>query len=65
MTAAADQKTATYSRGMKQRLGVGDVLIKDPRVIIMDEPTLGLDPEGIRDLMSLIRRLPRRTEGPS
>lgn len=57
MTAAADQKTATYSRGMKQRLGVADVLIKDPRVIIMDEPTLGLDPEGIRDLMSLIRRL--------
>ena len=64
MTKAADQKTGTYSRGMKQRLGVADVLIKDPRVIIMDEPTLGLDPEGIRDLMSLIRRLAEE-DGPS
>ena len=57
MTKAADQKTGTYSRGMKQRLGVADVLIKDPKVIIMDEPTLGLDPEGMRELMSLIRQL--------
>lgn len=57
MTAAADQKTGTYSRGMRQRLGVADVLMKDPRVIIMDEPTLGIDPEGVRELMELIRRL--------
>ena len=57
MTRAADQKTGTYSRGMKQRLGVADVLIKDPKVIIMDEPTLGLDPEGMRELMTLIRQM--------
>lgn len=57
MTYAADQKTGTYSRGMKQRLGIADVLMKDPEVIIMDEPTLGLDPEGMRELMHLIRRL--------
>ncbi len=57
MTQAADQKTSTYSRGMKQRLGVADVLMKDPRVIIMDEPTLGIDPEGMRELMELIRSL--------
>ncbi len=57
MTYAADQKTGTYSRGMKQRLGVADVLMKDPKVIIMDEPTLGIDPEGMRELMLLIRRL--------
>lgn len=57
MTYAADQKTGTYSRGMKQRLGIADVLMKDPQVIIMDEPTLGIDPEGMRELMTLIRRL--------
>ncbi len=57
MTYAADQKTGTYSRGMKQRLGIADVLMKDPDVIIMDEPTLGIDPEGMRELMILIRRL--------
>lgn len=57
MTEAADRKTGTYSRGMKQRLGIADVLMKDPRVIIMDEPTLGIDPEGMRVLMKLIREL--------
>ena len=48
MAEAADKKTAAYSRGMKQRLGIADVLMKDPEVIIMDEPTLGIDPEGMR-----------------
>lgn len=57
MTYAADQKAGTYSRGMKQRLGIADVLMKDPKVIIMDEPTLGIDPEGMRELMALIREL--------
>lgn len=59
MTYAADQKTGTYSRGMRQRLGVADVLMKDPKVIIMDEPTLGIDPEGMRELLVLIRKLSR------
>ena len=57
MTQAADRKAGTYSRGMKQRLGIADVLLKDPKVIIMDEPTLGIDPEGMRELMTLIRQL--------
>ena len=57
MTYAADRKTGTYSRGMKQRLGIADVLMKDPKVIIMDEPTLGIDPEGMRELIALIREL--------
>ena len=57
MTEAADKKTGTYSRGMKQRLGIADVLMKDPQVVIMDEPTLGIDPEGMRELTDLIRRL--------
>ena len=57
MTNAADRKTGTYSRGMKQRLGIADVLMKDPQIIIMDEPTLGIDPEGMRELLALIRQL--------
>lgn len=57
MEYAADQKAGTYSRGMKQRLGIADVLMKNPKVIIMDEPTLGIDPEGMRELMHLIQQL--------
>lgn len=60
MTYAADLKTRTYSKGMRQRLGIADVLIKDPAVIIMDEPTLGIDPEGMRELMRLIEELARK-----
>ena len=56
MMYAADQKTGTYSKGMRQRLGIADILIKDPEVIIMDEPTLGLDPEGMREFLKLIRQ---------
>jgi len=54
---AADKKTGKYSRGMKQRLGLADVLMKKPEVIILDEPTLGIDPEGVRDFLRLIREL--------
>ncbi len=57
MTYAADQKTGTYSKGMRQRLAIADILIKDPEVIIMDEPTLGLDPEGMREFLKLIKEL--------
>lgn len=57
MSAAADKKTAAYSKGMKQRLGIADILMKDPEVLIMDEPTNGIDPEGMRELMLLIREL--------
>lgn len=59
MEEAADQRTGTYSKGMKQRLGVADVLMKDPEIIIMDEPTLEIDPEGMRQLLELIRELSR------
>lgn len=57
----ADHPVATYSRGMRQRLGVADVMIKRPRLIIMDEPTQGLDPEGAREFLDTIRSL--REEG--
>ncbi len=52
-----DQRVATFSRGMRQRLGVADVLIKQPQLIIMDEPTQGLDPEGAREFLEMIRDL--------
>lgn len=54
------KKTGTFSRGMKQRLGLADVLIKQPEVIILDEPTLGIDPAGVRDFLELIRQLNQR-----
>lgn len=53
------QKASTYSRGMKQRLGLADVLIRDPEVVILDEPTLGIDPKGIKEFLNLIHRLSR------
>jgi len=53
------KKTSAYSRGMKQRLGLADVLIKQPEVIILDEPTLGIDPSGVRDFLTLIHQLSR------
>jgi len=53
----ADKKVRTYSRGMRQRLGIADVLMKDPKVVILDEPTLGIDPEGVHELLSLIKEL--------
>jgi len=59
LTADKDKKTGTYSRGMKQRLGLAEVLIKKPEVIILDEPTLGIDPTGVKDFLSMIRSLSR------
>jgi ABC-2 type transport system ATP-binding protein len=53
----ADQRVGTFSRGMQQRLGVADVLIKQPGLIIMDEPTQGLDPEGAREFLVMIQEL--------
>ncbi len=53
----ADRPVGTYSRGMRQRLGVAEVLIKRPSLIIMDEPTLGLDPEAAREFLNTIRDL--------
>jgi len=53
----AEKKTGIYSRGMRQRLGLADVLIKDPEVIILDEPILGIDPYGVREFLDLIIKL--------
>ena len=53
------KKTGKYSRGMRQRLGLADVLIKDPEIIILDEPTSGRDPAGDQEFISLIKQLSR------
>lgn len=57
LAGVADRRVATFSRGMRQRLGVAEVLIKRPQLIIMDEPTQGLDPEAAREFLAIIRDL--------
>ena len=53
----ADSTVSTFSYGMKQRLGIAQVLLNDPKVIILDEPNNGLDPNGISDMNRLIKEL--------
>ncbi|MCT8337759.1 ABC transporter ATP-binding protein [Methanoculleus sp. Afa-1] len=51
------QKAGEYSRGMKQRLGLAQALINDPKVLFLDEPTANLDPEGVREYRELVTHL--------
>lgn len=53
------KKVGDYSRGMRQRLGIAEVLLKDPQVVFLDEPTLGLDPDGSNQMLELIQSLSR------
>jgi ABC-2 type transport system ATP-binding protein len=55
-----NKKAGAYSRGMKQRLGLAEVLIKQPDIIILDEPTNGIDPSGVKEFLVLIRQLSRQ-----
>lgn len=59
LTDRAEDRFKGYSLGMKQRLGIAAALLKAPRLLILDEPSNGLDPAGIRDVRELIRRLGR------
>jgi ABC-2 type transport system ATP-binding protein len=54
-----ERKVGTFSRGMVQRLGIAEVLIKDPKICFLDEPTLGLDPDGAIRMIELIQSLSR------
>jgi ABC-2 type transport system ATP-binding protein len=54
-----DKKIGAYSRGMRQRLGIAELLIKDSKVAFLDEPTLGLDPDGTNRMIELIESLSR------
>jgi len=55
----ANQRVATYSRGMRQRLGLAEILMKDAQIAILDEPTSGLDPQATAELLEMIRSLKR------
>lgn len=53
------KKVGAYSRGMRQRLGIAEVLLKEPQVVFLDEPTLGLDPDGALQMLEVIRLMSR------
>jgi ABC-2 type transport system ATP-binding protein len=55
----AKKKVGAYSRGMRQRLGIAEILIKEPSIVFLDEPTLGLDPEGTTRITNYIQSLSR------
>ena len=60
LSEVAEQKVGTYSHGMKQRLGIADVMIKAPKVAFFDEPTAGIDPAGIEQVLGLIADMARQ-----
>jgi ABC-2 type transport system ATP-binding protein len=57
LTGRAHDRVRGYSHGMRQRLGLAAALLRSPRLLVLDEPTTGLDPAGMRDMRTLVRRL--------
>ncbi|MDY7019085.1 MAG: ABC transporter ATP-binding protein [Chloroflexota bacterium] len=60
LSEVADHEVRTFSRGMKQRLGVADILIKEPKLAFLDEPTSSIDPAGIDDILNIIAKMAKR-----
>ena len=60
MTDAADRRVGTYSKGMLQRIGLAQSLVHDPQLVILDEPTAGVDPLGSAAIAEIVRELKRR-----
>jgi ABC-2 type transport system ATP-binding protein len=56
----AGKKVGLYSKGMRQRLGIAEVLIKEPKLVFLDEPTIGLDPDGTNRMLDLVQSLSRQ-----
>jgi ABC-2 type transport system ATP-binding protein len=59
LSEVASHNVGTFSRGMKQRLAIADILVKTPKVAILDEPTAGIDPEGMNQILELIASIAR------
>ena len=60
LTNAGDRRLGTYSKGMLQRIGLAQALVHEPRLVVLDEPTAGVDPAGSREIQDLILDLKRR-----
>jgi len=60
LSKVANQEVRKLSRGMKQRLGIADILVKEPKLAFFDEPTSGIDPEGIGDILNIIAKMAKR-----
>lgn len=59
LASVAEKEVGKFSKGMKQRLGIADVIVKDPKLVILDEPTTGIDPAGVTQILDLIVSLAR------
>ena len=60
LSQVADQEVSKFSRGMKQRLGIADIWVKEPKLAFLDEPTSGIDPEGVDDILNIIGSMAKK-----